>query len=327
MIRSVVTGIGHSVPEKLLTNADLEKLVETNDEWIVQRTGIRTRHVCAPEETAGTLSIAAANEAIADAGIDPTDVDMVIVATVSGDYKFPATACVVQDAIGAKRAAAFDLQAACAGFIYGVATADAMLRSGMYRRIVVVGVDVLSKFTNYKDRGTCILFGDAAGAVVLEAQENTERGVIHTVLCSDGAGARHIILQRGGSRHPCGQEGSEEVCEYIAMNGQETYRFSQTAIADALSRVLDESGLTPADIDLFVPHQANKRIIDASAERLSLAPEKVFINIHDYGNTSAGSVPLGLYEAARSGRLKPGDTVLTVGFGAGLVWGANIIRW
>lgn len=326
-MRSVILSTGHSVPKKILTNEDLAKLVDTNDEWIVQRTGIKRRHVCEAGESASDLAIAAAREAIANAGLEPNDIDLILVATVSGDYRFPSTACIVQSALGIRNIAAFDVGAACAGFIHGMAIVDAMLRVGPYRRAVVIGVDVLSKFVDYSDRSTCILFGDAAGAVVVEAQHDTDRGVIHTVLLSDGDGAEHIISRRGGSRFPENRAESEGVSPAISMNGRETYRFSQIAIGDALCRVLDECGLTPSDVDLFVPHQANKRIIDASAERIGLPPEKVFVNIEEYGNTSAGSVPLGLYEAARNGRLNQGDVVLTVGFGAGLVWGANVIRW
>lgn len=326
-LKSVISGVGHGVPERILTNADLEKIVDTTDEWIVQRTGIKRRHVCTGDESSSDLSVAAAKEAMDQAGVAPADIDMVLVATVSGDYMFPSTACLVQDAIGARNAGAIDIGAACAGFIYGVAMADGLIRSGMKQRVLVVGVDVLSKWVDYTDRSTCILFGDAAGAVVMEASSSGDRGVIHTVMCSDGSGAKHIILEKGYSRNGGTAPTLDTRKTAIEMNGRETYRFSQTAIGDALCRVLDEAGMSPADIDLFVPHQANRRIIEASAERLNLPPEKVLVNIEEYGNTSAGSVPLGLYEADRSGRLKKGDVVLTVGFGAGLVWGANLIRW
>lgn len=325
--RAVIQGIGHSLPSKVLTNQDLEKLVDTTDEWITQRTGIKERRICGPDEAASDLTIAAAKEALADANMDPLDLDLIIVATVTGDYPFPSTSCMVQDALGAKHAGSFDLGAACAGFIYATSTANAMIASGQCKNIMVLGVDVLTKFVDFTDRSTCILFGDAAAGIVLSAENDTDRGVIKTVLLSDGSGGRHIIRQAGGSRNPSVTAGPDAVSNSIFMNGAETYRFAVGALGDACCKVLDEAGLTPSDIDLFVPHQANIRIIESAANRLGLPEEKVFINIHKYGNTSAGSIPLGLYEASKQGRLKKGDVVMTVGFGAGLVWGANLIRW
>jgi len=326
-IRSVVQGIGHAVPDKVLTNADLEKLVDTNDEWITQRTGIKERRICRDDEAASDLATIAAKEALEKSGVDAKDLDMVILATVTGDYIFPSTSGIVQDAIGAKKAGAFDVQAACAGTIYALSVADAMLKVGHAKHILVVGVDTLSKFVNWEDRSTCVLFGDGAGAMVLSAEENTDRGIVKTVLLSDGSGAQHICLEVGGSRYPLARHYSEPHNHYIYMNGAETYRFAVKAIGDACCKVLEEAGLHPDDVDLFVPHQANLRIIESAAARIELPPEKVFVNIHKYGNTSAGSIPLGLYEAEKEGRLRRGDLVLTVGFGAGLVWGANLIRW
>lgn len=325
--RAVVRGIGHGIPARIMTNAELEKLVETSDEWIVQRTGIRERRICAEGEAASHLSIAAAEEALARAGIAAEEVDLVIVGTVSGDMLFPSTACLVQDAIGANRAGAFDVGAACAGFIYALATGAAMLENGMARTALVVGVDVLSKVVDWTDRSTCVLFGDAAGAVVIRAEEGGDRGVLKTVLLSDGSGACHIKLEVGGSLHPPREAASAQFRDTLFMAGAETYRFAVNAMGDACCRVLEEAGLTPDQVDLFVPHQANLRIIDSAASRLQLPPEKVFVNVDRYGNTSAGSIPLALYEAETSGRLRPGMLVLTVGFGAGLVWGANLIRW
>jgi 3-oxoacyl-[acyl-carrier-protein] synthase-3 len=322
-----VRGIGHGIPARIMTNAELEKLVETSDEWIVQRTGIRERRICAEGEAASHLSIAAAEEALARAGIAAEEVDLVIVGTVSGDMLFPSTACLVQDAIGANRAGAFDVGAACAGFIYALATGAAMLENGMARTALVVGVDVLSKVVDWTDRSTCVLFGDAAGAVVIRAEEGGDRGVLKTVLLSDGSGACHIKLEVGGSLHPPREAASAQFRDTLFMAGAETYRFAVNAMGDACCRVLEEAGLTPDQVDLFVPHQANLRIIDSAASRLQLPPEKVFVNVDRYGNTSAGSIPLALYEAETSGRLRPGMLVLTVGFGAGLVWGANLIRW
>lgn len=327
MTKAVITGIGHAVPPRVMTNDDIAKIVDTNDAWIVQRTGIRERRICGPDETSGTLALAASREAIAHAGVAAEDLDLVIVATVTGDMLFPATSCLVQDQIGATNAGAFDLGAACAGFIYATSVAASMIESGQCRRILVAGVDVLSKYVDWTDRATCVLFGDGAGAVVLEAQENTERGVVATVLLSDGSGARQINIEVGGSHYPFTQGDWPGQNRYLYMAGAEVYRFAVHAMGDACLRVLEHAGMTPDDIDLFVPHQANLRIINSSAERLGLPDEKVFVNVDKYGNTSGGSIPLGLYEAVQTGRLREGMTVLTVGFGAGLVWGANIIRW
>lgn len=327
MIRSVVQGVGHGVPSRVMTNFDLEKIVETNDEWITQRTGIKERRVCLPEEAASDLSIAAAKEALTESGIAAEDLDHVIVATVSGDFAFPSTGCIVQDAIGATNAAAYDLGAACAGFIYSLNIADGLIRSGMAKNILVVGVDTLSKFVDWTDRATCVLFGDAAGAVVLTAQEDTDRGIMESVLMSDGSGGKHITLEFGGSRYPASEYKKDDYNSHIYMNGAETYRFAVNALGDACCKVIEKAGISVDDITLFVPHQANIRIIESAAKRIGLPEEKVFLNIAKYGNTSAGSIPLGLYEADREGRLKKGDIVLTVGFGAGLVWGANLIRW
>jgi len=327
MIRSVVKGVGHGIPAKIMTNFDLEKIVETNDEWIVQRTGIKERRICAPEEAASDLSIASAKEALEQSGLDPKEIDHLIVATVSGDFAFPSTACIVQDAIGATNAAAYDLGAACAGFIYSLNVADGLLRSQIAKNILVVGVDTLSKFVDWTDRSTCVLFGDAAGAVVLSAETGTDRGIMESVLMSDGSGGKHITLEFGGSRYPASEYKKDDYSSHIYMNGSETYRFAVTALGDACCKVIEKAGITVDDISLFVPHQANLRIIESAAKRIGLPEEKVFLNIANYGNTSAGSIPLGLYEADRSGRLKQGDIVLTVGFGAGLVWGANLIRW
>lgn len=327
MTRAVIAGIGHAVPPKVITNDDIAKLVETSDEWIVQRTGIRERRVCSPEETSGTLAIEASREALASAGWSADTLDFVIVATVTGDMLFPATACLVQHAIGAKNAGAFDLGAACAGFICSTSVAAGLIESGQAKRILVAGVDVLSKYVDWTDRSTCVLFGDGAGAVVLEAAEGTDRGVLETVLLSDGSGAKHISIEVGGSKYPISMGEWPGKGRHLYMAGAEVYRFAVNAMGDACLRVLHQVGMTPDQIDLFVPHQANLRIIDSAADKLGLPPEKVFKNVHKYGNTSGGSIPLALYEAVQEGRLKEGMVVLTVGFGAGLVWGANIIRW
>lgn len=325
--RSVIEGIGHGVPPRVMTNFDLEKLVDTNDEWITQRTGIKERRVCGPDETASTLGIEASLEALKDAKVDASEIDLVVCGTVTGDYHFPSAACLIQDAIGANRAGATDVGAACAGFIYALDMSAAMIESGRAETVLVIGVDVLTKNVDWTDRSTCVLFGDGAGAVVLKKATDTDRGLISTVLLSDGSGAKHIQCDLGGSRYPFGAEWSKGMSPYVFMNGSEVYRFAVNAMGDACCKVLDQAGLTTDDIDLFVPHQANLRIIQSAQKRLGLPDDRVFINLQKYGNTSGGSIPLALYEAQEEGRLKRGDVVMTVGFGAGLVWGANLIKW
>lgn len=310
-----------------MSNKEFEAIVDTSDEWIAQRTGIRERRISSDTETSSTLGTIAAQEALSRSGIDAASLQMVICGTVTGDMLFPATSCLIQDRIGAKNAGAMDLGAACAGFIYSLSVATAMIESGQIDRALVVGVDTLSKFVDWTDRSTCVLFGDGAGAVVVEADENTDRGVLKTVLLADGSGAKHICVEAGGSLHPVSRPGMDSAKNTIFMAGAEVYRFAVGAMGDACCRALEVAGLDASDIDLFVPHQANLRIIKSSAERLGLPDEKVFVNVDRYGNTSGGSIPLGLYEAEQSGQLKPGMIVMTVGFGAGLVWGANLIRW
>lgn len=302
-------------------------MVETDDEWITQRTGIKERRIAGDDEPTSVLAARASKKALVASGIAAEELDLVVCGTVTGDMMFPATSCLVQCAIGASRAGAFDVGAACAGFIYSLSTAAAMIQTGQANTALVVGADTLTKFVDWTDRSTCVLFGDGAAAVVLKAEENTDRGVLKTVLLADGNGACHIDIEVGGSRYPHHSAAAELQRKYIYMAGAEVYRFAVNAMGDACCRVLEEAGLTPEDVDLFVPHQANLRIIESAAKRLKLPPEKVFINVQKYGNTSGGSIPLGLSEAVQEGRLKPGMLVMTVGFGAGLVWGANLIRW
>lgn len=326
--RAVVQSIGHGLPSRVLTNFELEQIVETSNDWIVQRTGIQERMVCdGPGEGTGSLALKASQEAVARAGIDPLDIQLVLCGTVSGDFPWPSTACYVQDQIGARTAGAFDVSAACAGFIYAMANAAAMIEAGHVDNCLVIGVDCLSKQVDWTDRSTCILFGDAAGAVVLSAEEDTDRGLIDTVLMSDGSGAAFIAIEVGGSRYPWGSPQAEGKKSKITMAGAETFRFAVNAMGDACNKVLEKAGMTAEDVDLFVPHQANLRIIESAAKRIGLPPEKIFVNVNKYGNTSAGSVPLALYEAEQNGQLKKGMVAMTVGFGAGLVWGANLIRW
>jgi 3-oxoacyl-[acyl-carrier-protein] synthase-3 len=325
--RAVIRSTGSAVPEKILSNSDLETMVQTSDEWIIQRTGISERRISSPEETASILGTRAAKLAIERANCDPASLDLIICGTVTGDMPFPSTACLIQENIGARNAGAFDVGAACAGFIYSLSIGASMIESGHADRILVVGVDVLTKYVDFTDRSTCILFGDGAGCVILEAEENTDRGVITTVLLSDGAGAKHIHFEVGGSKYPIRVPESFNHRTAIYMAGPETYKFAVQAMGDACVKALEKAGMKSSDVDLFVPHQANIRIIESASERLGLPSEKVFLNVQKYGNTSGGSIPLALDEAAQEGRLKPGMVVMTVGFGAGLVWGANIIRW
>ncbi len=300
------------MPPRIVTNDELAQTVDTTDEWIVQRTGIRERRVSGPEETSSTLATEAARKALAAAGVEGAEIDLVIVATTSPDSPWPAVACLVQDAVGAKDAGAFDLSAACAGFAYALSVGSAMIRGGDARKALVIGADTLTKQVDWSDRGTCILFGDGAGAVVVEAQAGGDRGVIDSVLFADGGGAKHLGVGPSGTIH---------------MAGREVYRFGVNAMPDACERLLAKAGLVANDIDLFVPHQANVRIIDSAAKHLGLPPEKVFVNLERYGNTSGGSIPLALDEAVATSRLKSGMLVMTVGFGGGLAWGANLIRW
>jgi 3-oxoacyl-[acyl-carrier-protein] synthase-3 len=315
-----------SVAERVLTNADLERLVETSDEWIVSRTGIKERRISEDNQGASYFAERAATEALSRAGVKPENVDAIIVPSVTGDQIFPSTSCFVQAAIGANNAAAFDVGAACAGFIYGMEIASSMIKSGSINNALVIGVDVLTKFVDWTDRSTCILFGDGGGAVFLEASDEN-RGVIATTLKADGTGARHIHMKAGGTLNPGSKPLREGVSPYIFMAGQEVYRFAVKAMGDSCCSVLAKAGMNVDDVDLFVPHQANLRIITAASVRLGLPREKVYVNVERYGNMSAGSIPVGLYEAQAEGRLKKGDVVMTVGFGAGLVWGANLIRW
>lgn len=325
--RAVIRSTGSAVPDKVVTNQDIEKLVETSDEWIRQRTGIVERRVAGENETASMLAVRAAKTALQRAHIDASTLDAIICGTVTGDMVFPSTSCLIQEAIGAKNAGAFDVGAACAGFIYSLCVGASMIEARRAERILVVGVDVLTKYVDWTDRSTCVLFGDGAGCVVIEGEDDSDRGVLDTVLLADGSGAKFINFEVGGSLHPVSNPASQAYRSAIYMAGQETYKFAVNAMGDACCKVLEKAGMRAEDVDLFVPHQANIRIIQSAAERLKLPPEKVFVNVERYGNTSGGSIPLALDEAAQQGRLEPGMVVMTVGFGAGLVWGANVIRW
>ncbi|WP_211746037.1 beta-ketoacyl-ACP synthase III [Paenibacillus sp. Marseille-Q4541] len=321
-----VIGTGKYVPERILTNQDMEKMMDTNDEWIVSRTGIRERHIAAPEQATSDLAYEAAKAAAASAGIKHEDIELIIVATVTPDSAFPSTACILQDKLGAKGAAAFDLSAACSGFVYGLATATSFIQTGMYNNALVIGADCLSRITDYTDRNTSVLFGDGAGAVILgEVPEG--RGFKSFDLGAEGSGGPLLNLQAGGSRFPASEETVANKQHYIYMNGREVFKFAVRVMGTATIDVLEKAGIGKEDVDLFIPHQANIRIIQSAMQRLELPEEKVVINVDKYANTSAASIPLALVEAAEEGRMKPGDKVLMVGFGGGLTWGASVLVW
>jgi 3-oxoacyl-[acyl-carrier-protein] synthase-3 len=323
---AAITGWGSAVPERVLTNADLEKIVETSDEWIVTRTGIRERHIVGEGESTSTLAIRAAREALERAEVSPWQVDLVICCTATPDFLFPATACLVQQEIGAENAGAFDLQAACSGFIYGLSVGTQFVRSGEYKNVLVVAAEALSRFVDWQDRTTCVLFGDGAGAVLL--QPHDERlGLLSSILGSHGVGEDLIKLPAGAARDPASPETVAERKHYIKMDGQEVYRFAVRIMGDSAVEALDKAGLEYEDISLFIPHQANVRIINSIADRLNLDPQKVYINIDRYGNTSAASIPIALCEAVDEGRVQPGDNLLFVAFGAGLTSAAGVVRW
>lgn len=323
---AAITGWGSAVPEKVLTNADLEKLVDTSDEWITSRTGIKERHVVSPHESTSTMAIAAARQALERAGVSPWQVDLVICCTATPDFLFPSTACLIQHEIGAENAGAFDLEAACSGFIYGLSVGSQFIKTGDYKTVLVVAAEALSRFIDWTDRATCVLFGDGAGAVVLEASES-RNGLLSFVLGAHGVGEDLIKLPAGGARKPATPETLESGAHFIKMNGQEVYRFAVRIMGDSAVEALEKAGLKNEDISLFIPHQANLRIISSIADRLGLDHEKIFIDIDKYGNTSAASIPIALCEAVEAGRVKPGDNILFVAFGAGLTSAASIVKW
>jgi 3-oxoacyl-[acyl-carrier-protein] synthase-3 len=320
-----ITGLGWHVPERVLTNADLTQLVDTSDEWIVARTGIRERRVAAPDEAMTDLALPAARQALAAAGVDASELDLIVVATVTPDTMFPTTSALIADQLGASDAAAYDLLAGCTGFMYAVAQAYGMVAAGISRKALVVGGDVLSKVVNWHDRSTCILFGDGAGAVVIEPVE--QGGFLGFELGADGAGGIHLQLPAGGSRLPTTADTVAAGQHFVQMNGPEVFKFATRVLVSSAERVLEACGLTVADIDVYVPHQANVRIIDHAARKLGVPQERVVVNVDRYGNTSSGSIPLALADAVADGRLRPGQVVLMTGMGAGLTWGSAVIEW
>lgn len=326
--RSVrISGWGSYVPERVLSNADLERLVDTSDEWIRTRTGIRERRVAAPHETTATLGAIAAKRAIATAGLAPDDIDVIVVATLTPDYPMPSTATLVKEAIGNSGAAAFDIAAACSGFVFAYTTADSYVRSGMARHVLVVGAELLTRFLDFEDRGTCILFGDGAGAVVLSASDEPGGGLAGMELTTDPDGAYMIWLPSGGSKSPPSAETARRGEHFIRMEGRETYRYATRTLATSALAAIEKAGWKPDEVDLFIPHQANIRIIEAVAKGLGLPMERMYVNIDRYGNTSAASVGIALDEAVREGRVRPGDKLVFVAFGAGFTSGAIAVEW
>jgi 3-oxoacyl-[acyl-carrier-protein] synthase-3 len=322
-IRSVVLGCGSYLPERILTNAELAAKVDTSDEWIVQRTGIRQRHIAAEGEFTSHLAIKAAQAALADAGVDAQSIDLIVLATSTPDNTFPATAVSVQSALGINHGAAFDLQAVCSGFVFALATADNFLRSGAFKRALVIGAETFSRILDWSDRGTCVLFGDGAGAIVLDAQPQSgikpDRGVLTTHLRSDGRHKSKLYVDGGVS--------STQTVGHLRMEGREVFKHAVGMITDVIVDAFKASGITADDIDWFVPHQANKRIIDASAHKLHIAPQKVVLTVDRHGNTSAASIPLALAVAVADGRVKKGDLVLLEAMGGGFTWGSALLRW
>jgi 3-oxoacyl-[acyl-carrier-protein] synthase-3 len=325
-LRSRITGTGFYVPKKVLSNFDLEKMVDTSDKWITERTGIKERRIASECEATSDLSLKASRRALESAGVKPRELDMIIVATVSGDMPMPSTASFLQGRLGARKAAAFDLNAACSGFIYGLSVADSFIKSGQFKKILLVGAEVLSRITDWQDRTTCILFGDAAGAVVIEPTEK-DRGIISTHLYSDGRFWELLYIPGGGSRTPASRESIKKRQHYIKMKGNETFKIAVRTLERLAIETLEANKIKPSDLSLLIPHQANLRIIQAIAQRLNLPMERIFVNIDKYGNTSSASIPIALNEALRSGRIRDGDYILLEAFGGGFTFGSALIKW
>jgi len=324
-IRATITAVGHFLPEDKLTNFDLEKMVDTNDEWIRTRTGIKERRILKdPEKATSYMAAEAAREALSEAGVQPEEVDLIIVATVTPDYIFPSTACLVQDAIGAKNAFAFDLSAACSGFIYALTNGAAFIESGRYKKVLVIGADKMSSIIDYTDRTTCIIFGDGAGAVLLEASTDGT-GIIDSIHYTEGDTNCYLVQKGGGSRYPASHETVDEHMHFIKQDGKAVFKKATVGMADVSAEIMERNNLSPDDVKWLVPHQANLRIIDATARRMGLGTEKVMINIDKYGNTTAGTIPLCLYDW--KDKLKKGDGLILTAFGGGFTWGAVYLTW
>ena len=325
--RVKISALGTYVPPRLLTNADLEKMVETSNEWIMSRTGIRERHVVDPGVATSDLAVAAAKRALAERGLAPTDIEAILVATVTPDMFFPSTACLVQHKLGADGAWGFDLSAACSAFLYALQTGAQFVATGTHKRVLVIGADVMSSILDYSDRATCILFGDGAGAVILEASEDDSLGLIDFLHEVDGSGGCSLFMPGGGSLHPSTHETVDQKMHYVHQDGQAVFKYAVRKMAELCEKMLVRNGIKGTDIAAFIPHQANKRIISATADRLSLRPECVIVNIDRYGNTTAGTIPLAMETARQDGKLKKGDLVLLASVGAGFTAGAALLRW
>lgn len=328
IIKSSILGTGSYVPDKVLNNNDLEKLVETNDEWIVTRTGIKERRVASEEQATSDLAYEAAKKAIADAGIEASDIDLIIIGTVTPDMPFPATACLLQQKLGISMVPAFDLTAACSGFLYGLEIASSMIGSGKYEHVLVIGAETLTRVTDYEDRGSCILFGDGAGAVVVGRQTQEKRlTVVDSVITADGSHWEPLQLPAGGSRNPASEKTLAERMHYMKIEGRAVYKMAVTRIVEIVKDILNRNKLSPEDVALYIPHQMNERIMEGAAGRLGISMDSVYRNIAKYGNTSAASIPIAFDEAMKDGSIKEGDSIVFVAFGGGLTWAATLLKW
>ena len=323
--RAAIRGTGSYVPSKVMTNADFEKVIDTSDEWIVQRTGIKERRVMAEGETTSSMALAAAKAALADAKMEAKDLDLIVCGTVTGDMPFPSTACFVQQGLGVTDIPVFDVSAACSGFLYALSVGSQFIQAGTYRKVLVIGADALSRYTDYTDRGSCILFGDGAGAVVLEATME-DKGVLYSVMRADGAGWDYINVPGGGTRHPASAQTVADGLHFVKMKGRDVYKFAIEKMQWLLGDCMEKCQLTVETVDMVVPHQVNLRIIDSAAKKYGFPMEKIYINIERYGNTSAASIPLALDEARRGHFIGPGSTIIMVAFGAGLTWAGAVVK-
>ncbi len=325
--RAYISAVGHYVPPKILTNFDLEKMVDTNDEWIRTRTGIKERRILEPGKASSDMAAEAVKILCEQRGIDPMEIDVIIIATVTPDMFFPSTGNLVQEKVGAKNAWSFDVAAACSGFIFSLNIGAQFIIAGTHKKVVVVGTDKMSSITNYRDRDTCVLFGDAAGAVLLEPTEDEDKGLIDFMLYSDGSGADYLMMKAGGSLNPASLSTVASDWHFIYQDGKSVFKFAVTKMAEVSANILARNNVKGENIKLFIPHQANLRIIDAAAKRANIAPEKVMININRYGNTTAATIPLALSEAYQMGKLDTGDLVLFATFGGGFTWGSALCKW